>query len=723
MDRLKTAATWRAQFARIACSLRLRKSQPLLLLALIVTASAPVSASAADAKGERRNVAGGRPYTLSTPPNYPTARTDADTLLTDGVAPDGPYWSNGTTLGWSRLTPLTVSVNLAEATPVSSVEVQAGAKKSGEIYYPSQIFVFGGDGAGRYAFLGATAVQTDGESPNWGALQRFEISFPPRLVQEVVVLAFARGPYVFLGEISAFAASGGTPVAPDLASLDAVRADATQRRREAIAALPAPKPAGQALTRRWAMPLTEVSADPGQAPAGGCEIQRIEPWQDEPGKTAEIAADTPLIGLAGGQDYAAFRIVNRTGAEVKVSVPATGSGQTAPRWFALAHVPALDYSWVPDVMVPFGGGALPLRSAMTLLAEVEAHRAGLARVTFDIACAERTAHFDIAARAIMAPNDIPPLHGNLWTYLHEPQHLPVERALACQPDFLSRFGVDTAVVHPNAVLDDGGSRPAELLAHYFRAYRDASRVLLFMDVKTRPWTFRKMSDSDAAKALQDWWGWVQKVARQEGLKAEIILYPIDEPQPADVPLLLRTRDLFRLANINAKVYATAQQKTAAALQSLDILQLHRPVSSSREGLQVAELQGYDTRRDGKLLSVHRYYRMQGWQAFQLDLAGVGIWSAWDSSGLADPASGWNPFTGAGERDFGLLYLSPDGCGWPSRRLIAWRRGLEENRILRSCAKGEQGGVAAEHARKAIAEGSAQAARRALEQVVEGCKRS
>jgi hypothetical protein len=110
--------------------------------------------------------------------------------------------------------------------------------------------------------------------------------------------------------------------------------------------------------------------------------------------------------------------------------------------------------------------------------------------------------------------------------------------------------------------------------------------------------------------------------------------------------------------------------------------------------------------------------MQGWQAFDLDLSGIGTWAMWDSSGLADPASGWNPFTGLHERDFGLLYQAPDGCGWPSRRLIAWRRGIEENQVMRNCAVP---GLSAPIARSAAVDGSSRAIRGALEQVAGECR--
>lgn len=694
-------------------------NQTLSLLPLWLALALAVAFATAGGASAQRNVASDRPYTLSAEPNYETARANAATVLTDGREAGGSYWLNGTTLGWRSLTPVIVSIGLAEPTSVGRLQVQAGAKTSGEIYYPSQILAFGGDGTGRFAFLGATELQRDRDSPDPGALRAFDIGFPPRMMREIVVIAFARGPFLFLGEIAAYGADGGTPLTGDLASIDAVRADAIARRRGAIAALPMPVPAGPAITQRWAMPLIPRPDNPAEAAETGCQATRVEPWPDRAGGNDPLPADTPLLASAGGRDYAAFRIVNAASAPAKVSLSGKGKDQVALRWYALAHAQALDYSWVPDVAAPFENGVLPPRSSMTVLAEIEPGRAGEGRATLAISCADAVAHFDMPMRAV-ALGEMQPLHANLWTYIHEPQHLPAARALACQPDFLSRFHIDTGVIHPSALMDAGGIAPTDLLTQYFKAYRGTRRVLLFMDVKTKPWAFRKMPDGEAAQTLRRWWDWVQGTAKASGYKGEIILYPIDEPQPSDVRLLLKTRDLLRQAGVKARVYATAEQKTAPLLGSLDILQLHRPTAAQREALKSAELHGYDTRRDSKLLSVNGYYRMQGWQAFDLDLAGTGLWSAWDGSGLGDPASGWNPFVGTRERDFGMLYVSPEGCGWPSRRLLAWRRGLEENRILKSCVQGERAGEYRRLVSEAVAKESAGAARQALERIALSC---
>ncbi len=672
----------------------------------------------------QKNVALSRPYKVEPAPNYETAQVDNGGILTDGKDGYWWFWRNGTSLGWSWRTSVTVSIDLQKPVAISHVQVQAGAKKSGEAYYPSQIFVYGGDGTGHYVFLGATGLQRDRESPSSGTLRNFSIRFPPHMVRKLVVLTFARGAFIWLSEIKAFGIDSGAEIAgksaDNFTSIDMVRADATLRRRKAIAALPIPKPMGPEISRRWTMPISNLATKANGTGQTGCKITRIDPWSEKPKQDSPITEGAKLLALKGGYDHLAFRISNYSDTVSNIRVVSAEWKNGALSWYALAHAQALDYSWVPDVVVPFKGGVLPPRSSMVIVGEVTPHYTGHERITFNIACADQSSEFDVAVQSIAPHEDVPPLHGNLWTYLHQPTHASINRALTCDSKFLEKFGINTVVVHPDALLDKDGERPTDLLKRYLRAYHNAPRVLLFMDVKMRPWAFRKMPDSKAAQTLRAWWQWLQRIAEEEKVTGELILYPIDEPQPKDVPLLLRTRDLFRQAGIKARVYSTVEHKAARLLTSLDILQLHRPSHPWRSVLKVSELHGYDTRHDGKLLSINNYYRMQGWRAFELSLTGIGIWSAWDSSGLSDPKSGWNPFVGKRERDFGLVYASPKGCGWPSRRLIAWRRGLEENRILRTCTQGKPNHSHGQHIKAAIAEKSTAVARRTLAQVVKEC---
>jgi hypothetical protein len=605
----------------------------------------------------------------------------AGVVLTDGVAGSGWFWRNGTMLGWSWRTPVTVTIELAASAPVDNVRVEAGAKRGGEAYYPSQLLVYGAAETGGFEYLGASSVQRDADSPNAGTIRPFDINFPARKLRRIKVVAFSRGAFIWLSEIEVRQAEPSSIASTLGGSLSAaeVVTDAARRRRDAIGALPGPTPSGPDAARRWTIPLRSGAEIAPQ----GCSIERIEPWSDAPRKESVIDAAAPLITAPGGLDYAAFRISNRGDAPRAVSVTAGAATGATITWQALAHVRDPDYAWVADVVTPFDRTALPPRSEMLVLAEVSGRRSQT--VQLDVACGDATASLRIPLRVIEQAGTQSPLHGALWVYTHQKEQAQIASALVCDPDALARFGMDTQVVHPDALLDNGKARPDALFARYLRDFRTARRLLLGMDVKTRSWAFKSMSDDDAVRSLGAWWAWVKQAAETAGFKGEIILYPVDEPQPDDVPLVLRTRDLLRRAGVTAPMYATVEHKTALALKSLDILQLHNPTEGIRRSLRPAEVQSYFTKQDGRLLSPNDYYRVQGWQAYELGLTGVGFWALWDSTGAADPASGWDMFTGTRERDFGAMYQGTNGCGWPSRRLIAWRRGIEENRLLRACA--------------------------------------
>jgi hypothetical protein len=674
--------TWTHEFAKMKA-----RSWAVLIMALLVFANSRVAFAG---EPTQNNLALSRPYRVSPAPNYATALGVRGNELTDGRLASGSYWSNGDAVGWSGRSPVHVTVDLATPSSVSHVRVHTASKVSGGSYFPSQILVFGSDAAGGFEFLGQSRLMRDHESTVAPSFLSIEVVFPARIVSEVLVVAYARGSLIYLSEVEVFGGAAGTPLSADRLAVGDIDHAATKHRRHAISELPDPKPLGPDPSRLWAMPLSaSPTSDNNPSIANRCSVVQIDPWT--------LAADTShtatrhdspgrqLVALTGGHDYATWRIDNRTEHEAKIQTTHPDTPDVAIHFYALAFVQALNYAWVPDVVVPISGTVvLPPQSSLILLAEFSPRTKGHHSPSITIACNAAQINPLITITALEPDPKTPALHGNLWAYIHEPLHAPVAKALACNPGYLADIGVDTVVVHPDA-LRDTPERPTTLLRQYLRTYRNASRVLLAMDVKTRPWPLLDLPPDPAATALRGWWDWVESIAREEGVSGELLLYPIDEPEFEDVARLLKVQDLAKHAGIKARVYSTVEWKRAIRLGNLDVLQLHRPTPLSMLPVGRAEIQGYDTVEDGKLLSADQYYRRQGWQAFTLGLKGIGTWSLWDSTGLDDPATGWNPF-GRTERDFGLLYSSPTRCTWPSRRLLAWRRGLEENRILRQCDK-------------------------------------
>lgn len=640
-------------------------------------------------KAGRENVALGRSYRLDPAPNYEWALGKRQTELTDGQAASGSFWTNGQSVGWSWRSPALVTLDLAAVRAVDHVRIQTGANTSVGIRYPAQLLVFGGDGGGHFGLLGASDLHRDRDDPSKAETRFIDIRFPARKVKQLVVVAFARGSLLYLSEIEAYAAATGAELAPTLGSIPAVRGAAIRHRREAIERLAEPRPLGPSKAQRWAMPLADsdlASPSGSNDTAGrGCEVMPVSPWAEER-TAADSDAAGNLVTLAGGRGFAAWRIVNRSAQDAEVRIAVDAPAALEVRLQALAYAQALNYAWVPDVVVPFQATTVPAQTAVIALAEVHPRVAQEHGAVVTITCNGAPFASRLHVTALAEDPGIPALHGNLWSYLHEPQHAVVAKAVQCAPDFHARYGVDTVVVHPNALLDAGRGRPGNLLRTYLRAYKNARRVLLFMDIKSRPWAFLRLEADKAAAALQDWWQWVQKVAQGEGVTGELLLYPVDEPGTGDIARLESFRALVMKAGVQARIYATVDSKEIAAkLAWLDVMQIVDPARNAPNGAGRTQLELYAAVPEGRLLPVEGYYRAQGWMAFRLGLAGVGVWASWDGTGVADPGTGWMPF-GADDRDFALIYSGADGCGLPSRRLLAWRRGIEENRILRQCAQ-------------------------------------
>lgn len=149
-----------------------RKIMPLwcALVLIIIVADAFAGAQAAGVG----NLAAGRAYTLSQAPNYETAAANSETLLTDGhSAWRLLFWRNGTALGWTWRSPVTIEIDLDDEAGIDRVRIEALARGKGQAYFPSQMFVYGAASGSNFAYLGASTLQQDSDTPHDAALQYY----------------------------------------------------------------------------------------------------------------------------------------------------------------------------------------------------------------------------------------------------------------------------------------------------------------------------------------------------------------------------------------------------------------------------------------------------------------------------------------------------------------------------------------------------------------------
>jgi hypothetical protein len=116
------------------------KNRPLTtLLSFAFLASLIVSATAATPQpGE--NIAIGKKYTMAQAPNYKLCKDDADvTQLTDGKYTKGYFWTSKTTVGWQKIVPVVITIDLGEDMPISGISLSTAANSPANVLFPQAI--------------------------------------------------------------------------------------------------------------------------------------------------------------------------------------------------------------------------------------------------------------------------------------------------------------------------------------------------------------------------------------------------------------------------------------------------------------------------------------------------------------------------------------------------------------------------------------------------------
>ena len=119
------------------------------------------------------NIALNKPYTMEPEPNYPHCLDDGDAVhLTDGIYTTGPFWTTGTTVGWSVNQPVMITVDLQEEQPIAGVSFNTAANYAVGVRWPWSIVIL---------------TSSDGET--WyraGDLVRLSVPPPDRVQQETI---------------------------------------------------------------------------------------------------------------------------------------------------------------------------------------------------------------------------------------------------------------------------------------------------------------------------------------------------------------------------------------------------------------------------------------------------------------------------------------------------------------------------------------------------------
>ena len=160
------------------------------------------------AQAAPQNLALGRPYTMSPPPNYSLTADAGDSVqLTDGsyTTAIGTFWMHSNVVGWSHVAPVTIVIDLQSVQPISGVSFSTAARAAADVHWPRSIFVLTSDD-GRQYFPATDLAQvppgTAGPpSETAYATFRYAIGNLRTHGRYVAIIVDPIGPYVFCDEI------------------------------------------------------------------------------------------------------------------------------------------------------------------------------------------------------------------------------------------------------------------------------------------------------------------------------------------------------------------------------------------------------------------------------------------------------------------------------------------------------------------------------------------
>jgi hypothetical protein len=193
---------------------------PLIVL-LLALVTLPHTAAA---ELPPRNVALGRPYTLSPTPNYGLTTDACDSSqLTDGKHAGAGFWTDEAPVGWVGEKLVSITIDLGSPFDISGASFSTAAG-SADVEWPSTVLVLGSvDGRG-YSLLGDLVAldAAAGRAPRSASFQRHayvssELEGQARFVR---LMVGAAGPYVFADEIEIFGQRAVASHAPRASTTD-----------------------------------------------------------------------------------------------------------------------------------------------------------------------------------------------------------------------------------------------------------------------------------------------------------------------------------------------------------------------------------------------------------------------------------------------------------------------------------------------------------------------
>ncbi|MFH2069345.1 MAG: hypothetical protein ABII89_07810 [Candidatus Omnitrophota bacterium] len=156
--------------------------------------------------GSMENIAFGKTYTLKPAPNYGYCTEPGDvTQLTDGqYAPEGMFWTQKQTVGWSGIFCSVITINLGSVQPIRGASFSTAAGTS-DVTWPAKIFVWvSADGKEYHSLGNLVSLSAVNGKPPLSGRHRYWTDQMKGYGRYVQFLAVSNGPYLFCDEIEVY---------------------------------------------------------------------------------------------------------------------------------------------------------------------------------------------------------------------------------------------------------------------------------------------------------------------------------------------------------------------------------------------------------------------------------------------------------------------------------------------------------------------------------------
>ena len=147
------------------------------------------------------NIAFGKPYTVSTKPNYRLSAPQTDiTSLTDGKYTIGHFWTSKSTVGWQKTGPVEIIIDLGNTFIVSSISFNTARSEAANVEYPKHVHVFIGPDREHFLYVGDIAKNRD-NIPGSYKVKKFALGGIETKGRYVLLVVHPMGPFSFCDEI------------------------------------------------------------------------------------------------------------------------------------------------------------------------------------------------------------------------------------------------------------------------------------------------------------------------------------------------------------------------------------------------------------------------------------------------------------------------------------------------------------------------------------------